>query len=135
MASPRAEHALHVVEVGGVTATLGPTDAYGWFEGDVVVPASVVVDGPEPLRQALEQKWAAQADGGDDGTERFHFDRVVADSCGVSMGVSSGLRLEATFNRTEVTMRMVLDEVEAAGWAMSHVTGGDMNTTFLFTQK
>jgi len=92
---------------------------------------SVVVDGPESLMQALEQRWQAA----DDGTDSFHFNRVVVDSCGISMGVSSGLRLEATFNRTEVTMRMVLDEVEAAGWTMSHVSGGDMNTTFVFTQK
>ena len=61
--------------------------------------------------------------------------RVMTDSCGVSMGVSGGLRIEGVFNRTDVTMRMVLDEVEAAGWALTHVTGGDMNTNFVFTQK
>ena len=93
---------------------------------------SVVVDGPEPLLQTLEAHWAQSAM---DDQDSFCFTRVVANSCGVSMGVSSGLRIEGVFNRTDVTMRMVLNEVEAAGWVLTHVTGSDINTNYVFEQE
>ena len=93
---------------------------------------NVVVDGPEPLLLALEQRWE-QTEASD--ADSFRFTRINTDSCGISVGGSSGLRIEGSFNRTDVTMRMVLNEVEAAGWTMTHVTGGDMNTTYIFTTK
>jgi len=107
-----------VVEVGGVTATLGPTDAYGWFEGDVVVPASVVVDGPGlPVR-------APACDGGPGLAETVAW-RLDTPSIAVVSDIDDTIKISEVTDKAALLRRTFLEPFEDApgmaelyrGWA------------------